>query len=631
MGPSAQASVATGPRVASLAPVSQFRLPRALRRRVNHLRRVVVGRAAPLIYGEEYELDIPGVPMDPLRGERVLNVLVGEGHVAADAVWEPPRASLASLARVHGAEYLEGLGDTEFLSQVMGAPLEPTQAQAILEHQRRMTGGTMLAARLARAQRTMVVNLGGGLHHAHGSKGHGFCAINDVAVAVASLRDAAFHKRIMVVDLDLHDGDGTRALFAEDATVHTFSIHNDHWGETNAVASTSVALGADVGDQDYLATLRRHLPRALAEHRPRLVFFVAGADPAADDGLGNWRISAEAMFERDRFVVEQLRHRGVDSVVWLLAGGYGSEAWRYTTHSLAWALGGVREPVLPTTAEATLMRYRYIGQSLDEGELSGGLADLLSFDETDFLAGLEAQSREQRLLGYYSRHGVELALEKYGILPRLRKLGFDPHVELELGDPNGDTIRVWGKTGREELLAEIRMRRDRSTVVGMELLSIEWLLLQNPRAQWMGGRRPLPGQQHPGLGMFADVLALQQLMCERLDLDGIVVVPSHYHVAAQWRARLHFLDPVDEGRFRSAGHLLSSYPTAKAARIVQRGLVREKASGHAYVYEPKPMVFPVKSRLRERVVGKDYEARAVEAEQTLAMEFTVPDPASCVR
>src|SRR5690606_28062380 len=150
----------------------------------------------------------------------------------------------------------------------------------------------------------------------------------------------------------------------------------------------------------------------------------------------------------------------------------------------------------------------------------------------------------------------EFALERYGLLERLRQLGYEPRVEIDIHPESGDTVRIWGDATTNLLLIEVRVDRDRLTVPGMELLRIEWMLLQNPRASWSAGRAPLPGQRHPGLRMFDDVAILMLLICERLRLDGIVVVPSHYHVAARWHGRMRFWDPRDEGRFRALGRLL---------------------------------------------------------------------------
>src|SRR5690606_15023744 len=255
--------------------------------------------------------------------------------------------------------------------------------------------------------------------------------------------------------------------------------------------------------------------------------------PAAEDPLGNWLISEAGMLARDRYVIEQLRVRGIESIVWLLGGGYGNDAWRHSARGLITALGGPDDPRLPSTEAITLSRYRHLAAIMDPAELSGREPGELHFDEAD-LFGAAADPSTPRLLGYYTRSGIEFALERYGLLERLRQLGYEPRVEIDIHPESGDTVRIWGDATTNLLLIEVRVDRDRLTVPGMELLRIEWMLLQNPRASWSAGRAPLPGQRHPGLRMFDDVAILMLLICERLRLDGIVVVPSHYHVAARW-------------------------------------------------------------------------------------------------
>ena len=119
-----------------------------------------------------------------------------------------------------------------------------------------MTGGTLLAAQLARASGGIAVNLGGGFHHAHRDRGRGFCIFNDVAVAILAQRAHGFRGRILVIDLDLHDGDGTRTIFAADPTVHTYSVHNQNWDDRPAVETTVIPLGPGVDDARYMATLQ---------------------------------------------------------------------------------------------------------------------------------------------------------------------------------------------------------------------------------------------------------------------------------------------------------------------------------------------------------------------------------------
>jgi acetoin utilization deacetylase AcuC-like enzyme len=597
-------------------------LPLRLRRRLRRFEADVRGEPAVFVYGHGYQHELPGVPVDGLRGERILAALAREGLLGREAVMRPGLCSLAKLERVHDRDYIHRLHEVSVMEATFGLTLSPDLIERVVELQRYMTGGTIAAARAAWRQHKLAVNLGGGFHHAHRDRGRGFCLINDVAVAIAELRSSSMNEPIQpiaVIDLDIHDGDGTRSLFASDASVHTFSIHNEHWGPTEAVSSTAIALGAGVEDHEYLATLREHLPAMLDSHRPRLVFLLAGCDPAADDNLGNWQITDAGMLARDRYVIEQLHARGIRSIVWLLAGGYGNDAWRHSARSLISVLGGPREPSLPSTESLTLMRYRDLAQIIDPRELSGVAPGELVFDESDlFGASPHATRLGARVLGYYTKAGLEFALERYGLLPRLRTLGFEPRVEIECDGETGDTVQVFGDND-DELLIEVRVARDRHTIPGQELLRIEWMLLQNPRASWTAGRAPLPGQRHPGLRLFEEVALLMLIVCERLSLAGIVVVPSHYHVAARWHGRMRFLDPACEGRFRALERVLKSLSLSEASMAVEHGRVVEVGSS-ARAYTPAPLILPSSETLVQ-LFDPAWQAAVDEAEQATRFEL----------
>jgi acetoin utilization deacetylase AcuC-like enzyme len=597
-------------------------LPLALRHRLARLEARLRGEPAVIVYTQGYEHELPGVPMDGLRGERILAALVREGLVGRDAVVIPELVALTKLERVHDPAYVASLTTAEVIEATFGLSLPPGIAGQIIELQRRMTGGTLLAAWAAWRQHKLAVNLGGGLHHAHRARGQGFCLINDVAVAIAELRSRGMSEPIAVIDLDIHDGDGTRALFADDPSVWTFSIHNAHWGPTDAVSSTSIALGDGVGDELYLACLRAQLGRMLDRHRPHVVFYLAGCDPAHDDDLGNWEISDAGMLSRDHHVITQLRRRGIQSIVWLLAGGYGTDAWRHSAGGLIAALGGPSEPRLPSTRSITLDRYRHLAQVIDPRDLSGVAPGELHFDESDlFGATTDGLAGPGKVLGFYTPAGIELALERYGLLPRLRKLGFEPRIAIQRDPEAGDTVRVFGDASDELLLVEVRVSRDRLTIPSMELLRIEWMLLQNPRTSWSAGRAPLPGQRHPGLRMFDDVALLMLVVCERLGLDGIVVVPSHYHVAVHYHGRMKFLDPVAEGRFRGLQRLLATLPLAEASSAVERGRVRDTSSDSRRSYEPAPLILPSSPALRRRFDAA-WQQAATEAEAAAHFELS---------
>ena len=575
-----------------------------MRRSLRRLAHAVRPRRVDVVYDERYAVELPGTLHDPLRGERILAFLGDEGLVEARDVLRPEPASYRDLLRVHGAEYLESLHHPGGLDRLLGMPLAEPLQERFLEAQRTAAGGTVLAAQRALARRGAAVNLGGGFHHAFADRGERLCAYDDVAVALAERRAAGFSGRALVVDLDLHDPDGLRALLAADPAAHVFSIHARS-AEESGPGATYVALGDGVEDAVYLDALRRHLPEVLARFPPALAFFLAGADPAADDELGSWQLTAEGLLERDRAVFAALR--GVPLVV-LLAGGYGPGAWRYPARSLAWLLGGrALEP--PTTAETVLSRYRRLtsgAESRPEGEEWA-----LRPDDLDAAAGGFAPPR--RLLGAFSREALELLLERAGLLERLHARGFTrPNLDLEVGGPAGDTLRLWGDERRRELLLELRLSRDRRTLPGFDLLRLEWLLLQDPRSPFTPQRPPLPGQRHPGLGLLRDVAALLILAGERLQLDGLVFVPSHYHLASQGKRWLRFVDPAEEGRFRALQAALRGVPLAEATHAVAGEQVME-ADGAPFVWRPAPMVLPLSAALRERVGGEEYEDRAAAA------------------
>lgn len=603
-------------------------IPRSLR----HAWRAVRLRLAPavvdFVYRRDYQLHLPGVPTDPLRGERILSYLAGERLLSSRGVQSPHPAPLRALRRVHTDAYLESLRDPGALTRVLGLSLDETTQDRVLELQRRMTGGTLLALRRTRATGRVTVNLGGGFHHAFADRGERFCVLNDIAVAILDERARGFEGRVLVVDLDLHDGDGTRSIFADDPRVHTFSIHN----QTNrvreaerATESTTVELGDGVGDDAYLAAVEEHLPPVFKAYRPDLVVYVAGMDPAADDEIGDWKISAAALLARDRRVVELARGGGSRTpLAVVLGGGYGSEAWRYTARLCAWLVTGAEVPEPPSTEEVTLARYRYLARLLTPEELTADPEAGWSLTEEDVYGSLAGPPRPSRFLGYYSRYGIELALEKAGLFDRLRSLGFPrPTLDLDLANPTGETVRLFSDADRGELLVELRARRDRRTLPGMEMLRVEWLLLQNPRARFQPDRPPLPGQSHPGLGMLTDAVAFLVLACERLDLDGLLFVPAHFHLAAQSQRLLHFVDPADEARFRALCEALGDRPLAEATRLVTEGKVSDRRRGGSIPWQPAPMVLAVSDRLRERVTGEDYERRVKEERAEWDLEVRV--------
>ncbi len=573
-------------------------LSASIRRAAHLVKRTFNPPRARFIYSRRYEINITGVPLDPLRGARVLAYLALEGLIDRANVVEPETASITALLRVHTPEYIESLRQQGALTRILGIHVGDAETDHVIDLQRLMVGGTIEALRAAAFGHRMGVNLGGGFHHAHAHEGRGFCVFNDIAVAIHDLRAHGYRGRILVVDLDLHDGDGTRAIFARDESVYTFSIHNQTWFDDPATQSSCIELGHGVDDAIYLTAIERHLPRVIDEFDPALVVYLAGNDPARDDWIGDWKISPEGMLKRDQLVTNLVRTRGEKTAfAVLLAGGYSPNAWRHSSRFLGWALTGrVIEP--PRNELLTMALYRITSSVLDPRELT---SELDKADQSDWaiteedITGVGVGGvKETRLLGYYTRIGVELALERYGFFNQLRALGFaEPCVDLDLEDREAQTIRIFGDRNRKELVCELRVRRDKRLAPGFECLFVEWLLLQNPRLSFDEKRPRLPGQMHPGLGMLDEVCGLLVMVCERLHLDGILFVPAHYNLAAVSHHILGFLHPRDEARFLAFREATQNLSLVEASWAIEDGRIHDTTTGEPARWAPAPMVLPV--------------------------------------
>jgi acetoin utilization deacetylase AcuC-like enzyme len=281
-----------------------------------------------VIYSARYQIDI-GPHVFPTRKYRLVHeALLEKGVVSPADVFEPQPASWDDLALVHTAEYLAKMREGAMTAEEL-AQLELPWSAAMVDGFRVMVGGTVDAARSACGLASgstapdVVVHIGGGLHHAFANHGEGFCPFNDVAVAVRVLQSRSDDRirRVAIIDLDVHHGNGTAFIFESDSNVFTFSMHQQHnYPMFKPRGSLDIGLPNGADDTRFLSELARALPRVM-ESRPDCVFYLAGADPYEDDQLGGLRVTREGLRQRDRIVLNTVRGAGIPLVV-TLAGGY---------------------------------------------------------------------------------------------------------------------------------------------------------------------------------------------------------------------------------------------------------------------------------------------------------------------
>ncbi len=280
-------------------------------------------------YSDRFVLPLPPghrFPMD--KYVRVREEALARGVLHPDALAEPPAAAWEELALVHGADYLERVrtGTLAPLDQRrIGFPWSPEMT----ERSRRSVGATIAGARVAldeAAERGwgVAANLAGGTHHAYPDHGEGFCVFNDAAVAIRVLQREGRIARASVVDCDVHQGNGTAAVFAADPSVYTLSLHGaGNYPFRRERSTVDVDLPDGTEDDAFLALLELHLPDAL-DFGPDLVVYLAGADPWREDRLGRLSLSKEGLRARDRLVLGACRDRGIPAVV-TMAGGYARD------------------------------------------------------------------------------------------------------------------------------------------------------------------------------------------------------------------------------------------------------------------------------------------------------------------
>jgi acetoin utilization deacetylase AcuC-like enzyme len=273
------------------------------------------------VYHPSYQVALPpGHPFPMSKYSLLKDRLLAEGILAAGDILQPEPLDASTLELVHTREYLAKLVSSG-LSAAEQRRLGLPWSEALWQRSRLASAGTLLAARAALDQ-GLAGNLAGGTHHAFADHGEGFCVLNDVAIAIRKLQSEGAIERAAIIDLDVHQGNGTAAIFEADDEVFTFSMHGErNYPLAKMRSNLDVPLEDGVGDAEYLDALRRHLPTVLDTANADIVFYLAGVDVAAGDRYGKLALTEEGVRQRDRCVIEAVRSRALPLSI-VLAGGY---------------------------------------------------------------------------------------------------------------------------------------------------------------------------------------------------------------------------------------------------------------------------------------------------------------------
>jgi histone deacetylase 11 len=299
----------------------------------------------PIIYSPQYNISLGGIekyhPFDTAKYNTVRDYLVAKGLVKPEDIIEAPMASEAELLLVHSARYLASLTDplvAARIAEVNELAFLPSSLieEGLYRPMKYATGGTILGAQLA-LQNNAAVNLSGGYHHAKREGGGGFCYFSDIAIAVSVLWQTKPDLKVMIVDLDAHQGNGYASIFAGDPRIVIFDVYNGDIFPRDENAERYIDFPFKIKSQTdtdtYLALIARELPGALLKTKPGLIIYNAGTDIDARDPLGGLAVSEEGIIKRDELVFSEAR-KSQAPILMLLSGGYTRESGRIIAHSL---------------------------------------------------------------------------------------------------------------------------------------------------------------------------------------------------------------------------------------------------------------------------------------------------------
>ncbi|MFQ6081801.1 MAG: histone deacetylase [Candidatus Aminicenantia bacterium] len=279
-------------------------------------------RKFPIIYSNDYWIDI-GKHVFPVKKYRLIYEHLIKKGIKKENFIQPEPAKDEDILLVHTPKYIKKLktGNLSF-QEIM--TLELPYSKELIHFAWLFVGGTIITLQEA-LKDGLAIHLGGGFHHAFPDHGEGFCLLNDVAIALRKMKKENLIKKAMIVDCDVHQGNGTAYIFSKDPDIFTFSIHQmDNYPAEKQVSSLDLGLWSGDGDPEYLQALQENFPKLYLEFKPELVVYLAGADPYQEDQLGGLKLTKEGLKERDKIIIENAQKLKIPLAI-VLAGGYAKD------------------------------------------------------------------------------------------------------------------------------------------------------------------------------------------------------------------------------------------------------------------------------------------------------------------
>ena len=276
-----------------------------------------------LIYSEKYRVDIGAHVFPTEKYALIKKILIKQGMFKEDDFLSPPMPDEKDVLSVHTEEYLNKLKKGQ-LSMMEILTMELPYSEELVEASLLCVGGTIQACKNAIENR-LGIHIGGGFHHAFPDHGEGFCVLNDIACGIKYLQRTEKIVKALIVDCDLHQGNGTAYIFREDRSVFTFSIHQENnYPAIKPPSDLDIGLADGVSDEEYLEKLKENIPKIIDSFQPELVLFVAGADPYEKDQIGGLSLTMEGLEKRDELVIGWAKDANIPLCI-VLAGGYAFE------------------------------------------------------------------------------------------------------------------------------------------------------------------------------------------------------------------------------------------------------------------------------------------------------------------